>query len=138
MKIIRFQEQPIHPEEINRSLHSPENGALVTFTGQARNRSRDKDVTHLFYEIYDEMANRELEKIVNEAFNRWDISGCGVVHRFGRVEAGEPGIHIAVTSGHRDGAFQACRFIIDEIKKRVPVWKQEWYSDGSRWITGGS
>jgi molybdopterin synthase catalytic subunit len=138
MKIIRFQEEPVHPESINQSLHSTENGALVTFTGQARDRSRGKDVTHLFYEIYDEMANREMEKIVDEALEKWDITGCGVVHRYGRVEAGETSIHIAVTSAHRDDSFQACRFIIDEIKKRVPVWKQEWYRDGSRWITEGS
>ncbi|MCL2025256.1 MAG: molybdenum cofactor biosynthesis protein MoaE [Leptospirales bacterium] len=133
MKIIRFQAEPIaadHPE-----IGDAKDGALVTFIGRPRNHSNGKTVTHLEYEIYQEMAEKETEKILDEALERWNITGCLVIHRHGRVEIGETSILICVSSPHRDEGFQACRFIIDTIKKTVPVWKKECYTDGSSWVS---
>jgi len=134
MKLIRFQTEPIAADY--SEIGSGKDGALVTFIGRPRSDSNGKTVTHLEYEIYQEMAKKEAEKILDEALNRWDITDCLVIHRHGRVEIGETSILICISSPHRDEGFQACRFIIDAIKKTVPVWKKECYTDGSSWISG--
>jgi molybdopterin synthase catalytic subunit len=135
---IRFQTEPIDVNFITENIRSDSDGAAVIFIGSVRNNSRGKNVLYLEYEIYNEMASRELKKIAEESFARWKITRCDVVHRYGKVEIGETSIIIAVASGHRDESYQASRYIIEEIKKRVPVWKKEFYSDGSDWITRGS
>jgi len=81
------------------------------------------------------MAVKELKKIAEEAVSRWSVTNCIVVHRFGTVGIGEPSILIAVSSPHRDAAFQAVRYIIDTVKKTVPIWKKEYYSDGEIWVS---
>jgi molybdopterin synthase catalytic subunit len=138
MKKTAFQKEPIDIERIIQETGSHSDGALVSFTGRARNRSGSKDVLKLEYELYDSMALKELDKIVDHAMGRWMLSCCTVIHRYGRVDIGEASIVIAVSSPHRKESFAACMFIIDEIKKKVPVWKKEFYSDGSVWITEGS
>jgi molybdopterin synthase catalytic subunit len=138
MKRTAFQKGPIDVEKIIRETGSESDGALVSFTGMARNRSEGKDVMKLEYELYESMALKELDKIVDDAVERWKLSFCTVIHRYGTVNIGEASIVIAVSSPHRKESFSACMFIIDEIKTRVPVWKKEFYSDGSIWITEGS
>jgi len=133
MKTIRFQTEPIVAD--CSEIGNEKDGALVTFIGRPRNNSNGKTVTHLEYEIYQEMALKETEKILDEAISRWDITDCLVIHRYGRVGIGETSILICISSPHRDEGFQACRFIIDTIKKTVPVWKKEHYTDGSSWIS---
>ena len=133
MKIIRFQTEPIAVDY--SEIGSEKDGALMTFIGRPRNHSNGKTVTHLEYEIYREMAEKEVEKILDETLKRWNVTGCLVIHRYGRVEIGETSILICVSSPHRDEGFQACRFIIDTIKKTVPVWKKECYTDGSSWVS---
>ncbi len=135
MKRVIIQKDPIDIGGLMESVATDADGAVVSFIGRARNSSRGKDVTSLDYEVYDTMARREMEKIMNEAVERWSLNGCCIVHRYGHVEIGDASIFITVSSPHRDEAYQASRFIIDTIKKKVPIWKKEYYSDGSSWIS---
>lgn len=111
-------------------------GAVVTFIGAVRNNSDGKKVLYLEYEAYPEMAKKKLEEIAAEAKKKWPIEEIAVTHRLGRMEIGEISVVIAVSSGHRTAAFQACQYTIDRIKEIVPIWKKEFYEDGSAWIEG--
>lgn len=135
---VTLQKEPIDIQMIIGEASSDADGALVTFTGMARNHSGGSSVTRLEYECYDSMARKELEKIGSDALARWPVNNCIIVHRFGVVEIGESSILIAVSSPHRDEAFQAARYIIDTIKKTVPIWKKEFYPDGSVWVSDRS
>jgi len=98
--------------------------------------SGDKSVEYLVYDIYNGMAISEIQKIVDEAVERWSLNSCLVVHRYGKVAVGETSVFIGVSSPHREESFASSRYIIDEIKHRAPIWKKEFYSDGSRWCEG--
>jgi len=134
--MIALTDQPIEPRraELVRSAASEGAGAIVTFEGIVRGESRGKRVTHLFYEAFPEMALPEMERIAAETRKRWPLQALVLVHRTGKVEAGETSVLIAVTSDHRAEAFDACRFIIDSVKTTVPIWKREHYEDGAVWI----
>jgi len=132
---VTFQEKPIDIADIFNRAGTDADGAVVTFTGRARNNTRGRNVEHLEYELYSDMARKELEKICENAAGRWSLNTCIVAHRYGKVEIGEITIVIAVSSPHRDESYQASRFIIDTIKQRVPIWKKEFYEDGSQWIS---
>jgi molybdopterin synthase catalytic subunit len=134
--MIRIVESKIDREEIVQSVSTPESGAVATFDGMVRNHAREKPVTHLYYEAFEEMALKELEKIRAEAMQRWPLNGMAIVHRVGRMEIGESSVFIAVSSAHRGDAFEACRFAIDTLKTTVPIWKKEHYEDGEVWIEG--
>ncbi len=131
MREIAFQKEKIDVEKAVSRCGSGADGAVVSFVGRVRNSSEGKDVVRLEYDLYDDMAVSEMEKIVSEANDRWEISDCTVIHRYGRIDVGEVSILIVVSSPHRDAAFQAVRYIIDTVKKKVPIWKKEFYSDGS-------
>ncbi|MBP7736102.1 MAG: molybdenum cofactor biosynthesis protein MoaE [Spirochaetes bacterium] len=133
---IILQQEPIDTDRILAEAGTSADGAVVSFIGRVRDNSRGKTVIHIEYEAYGEMARKQLRKIVDEAVARWSLSCCSVVHRFGRVGIGEASIVIAASTPHRDAAFQAVRYIIDAIKVDVPIWKKEFYSDGSSWIDG--
>jgi molybdopterin synthase catalytic subunit len=113
-------------------------GALCLFTGIVRDHHQGRRVDHLEYEAYEEMALPLMEEIVAEARLRWPVTTVTVVHRLGRLEIGETSVAVAVTSPHRREAFEACRHVIDALKSRVPIWKKEFYSDGSAWIEDGA
>jgi molybdopterin synthase catalytic subunit len=110
---------------------TPQSGAVDVFIGTTRNHSHGREVVTLEYEAYEPMAVRELEILEAKAFNRWSLHRIAIVHRIGRVEIGEASVAIAVSSAHRKEAFEACRFLIDELKKSVPIWKREYFADGS-------
>ncbi len=134
MIIIQLQQDPI---DINRAMAetgTDSDGAVVSFIGRPRNTSRGKTVLYLEYEVYGEMARRELTRLAEEASEKWTLGSCAVIHRYGRVDIGEPSILITASSSHRDEAFKAVRYIIDTVKKKVPIWKKEYYSDGSSWM----
>jgi molybdopterin synthase catalytic subunit len=102
-----------------------------------RNENEGRGVAHLEYQAYAEMAERKLREIADEAIARWGTGDIRVLHRVGRLEVGEASVGIAVASPHRAEAFEACRYVIDELKKRVPVWKREGYVDGeTEWVPG--
>ncbi len=132
---VLLQNEPIDIDFWMSKAAADSDGSLLSFIGRARNASSGKTVTHLEYEAYDTMAEKELRKIGESAFEQWSITNCIIVHRFGRVDIGEASILIAVSSPHRDESFKSVRFIIDTIKKTVPIWKKEFYSDGEVWIS---
>jgi len=111
-------------------------GAIATFAGTVRDHHAGKQVSYLEYEAYGPMAARTLAQIAGEAASRWDLLGVAIEHRIGRLEIGEASVGIAVASAHRGESFAALRFVIDELKERVPIWKRETGSDGTFWIEG--
>ncbi len=113
-------------------------GAIATFSGTVRDHSRERDVQRLEYEIYAEMAIRELGRIAHEVAERHALLAIGVVHRAGVCEIGETTVAIACSAPHRAQALEACRETIDALKKSVPIWKREVYRDGAAWIGQGS
>lgn len=115
------------------------NGASVLFVGTVRNVNDDVPVSGLDYTAYNAMAERELGAIVREAVQRWKTSDIVVEHRIGALDLGEASVAIAAAHPHRGEAFEASRYIIEELKKRLPIWKREHYVDGrSEWVAAGS
>ena len=109
---------------------------MVVFDGIVRDNTRGRKTLYLDYEAYEEMALAEMQKLASEAGERFAIDRVGVVHRLGRLEIGESSIVIVVTSAHRGAAFDACRWLIDTLKRTVPVWKKEHFADGAVWTDG--
>ena len=138
MSKVKFQKSPLDLHKLLNDIGTDSDGSVVHFIGRARKNSRGKEVLYLEYEIYEDMARRELEKILVDANNKWPLNDSLVVHRYGRVEIKETSIIIAVSSPHRAESFQAAQYIIDEIKQKVPIWKKEFYKDGSNWISDRS
>jgi molybdopterin synthase catalytic subunit len=134
--MIQIVESSIDRRKVVDSVASPASGAIITFDGTVRDNARGKQVTHLSYEAYPEMALKELQKIRDQAMLRWALNEVAIIHRIGRMEIGESSVFIAVSSAHRGDAFEACRFAIDTLKTTVPIWKKEHYQDGEVWIEG--
>lgn len=119
------------------SVGRADSGATVLFLGTVRDHSEGKaGVTHLEYEVYAEMVEPKIEEIVTDACGRWPVLSVGVLHRSGVVEVGEVSVAVAVSSVHRGDAFEAARFIIDELKERAPIWKKEFWPGGAEWSRG--
>jgi len=119
---------------IAEAVRHDEDGAVVTFVGVVRNQNRGKQVLHLEYEAYPEMAVGKMREIGQEIAARWGLHHVAIVHRVGRLEIGDASVVIAVAAPHRDEAFEACRYAIDRLKETVPVWKKEVYADGDAWL----
>lgn len=115
-------------------LQSPLSGAVNLFIGTVRNHSDNRAVTKLVFEAYKPMAIKEMEKICIAAKARWLLTEVLIIHATGEKKPGEIAVITGVSSAHRKASFEACEFLIDELKKTVPIWKQEWYEDGSCWI----
>jgi molybdopterin converting factor subunit 1 len=109
-------------------------GGIVTFVGAVRDRSRGHSIKFLEYEAYPEMAEREMQKIVDEAAERWPGTRIAIAHRIGHLEIGDAAVVIAAAAPHRAEAFEACRFAIDTLKVTVPIWKKEVATDGAYWV----
>ena len=121
---------------VARRVVPPECGATVTLDGYVRKFTRGRETLHLFYEAYESMALKEMEKLVDQAKLDFEISNVGIVHRLGRLEIGETSVVISVAAPHRKAAFAACEWLIRELKRTVPIWKKEVYADGEVWIEG--
>lgn len=125
----------IDTEALRASLRDFRAGALTTFEGRVRNHNEGQSVASLEYEAYSELALKEGSRIVNEAKRKFEVYDCVCVHRLGALQLGEIAVWVGVSAAHRDAAFAACRYIIDEVKYRVPIWKKEQYSEGaSEWV----
>jgi molybdopterin synthase catalytic subunit len=109
---------------------------VVVFEGIVRNHSRGRFTLYLEYEAYEPMAIRKMEEIIHEVKQKFAIDRIGMIHRLGRLEIGETSVAIIVTSGHRHAAFEACHYVIDRLKRIVPIWKKEYFQDGSVWAEG--
>ena len=123
--------------ELKIQLEDPNCGAIATFLGTVRQYNDDRSVIQLHYQSYKKLAVKEGNKILGEAKEQFNIANALCVHRVGDLNIGETAVWIGVNAGHRDASFNACRYIIDEIKTRVPIWKKEIYVDGdSGWLEG--
>ena len=134
----RLSERPLSLEAAVDEVRRDEAGAIATFVGTTRRRSRDRDVLHLEYEAYEGMAEQVMEQLAEQLKRSHDLSEIAIHHRVGRVEIGETSVVIAVSAPHRADALAACREAIDELKVSVPLWKKEVYQGGEEWIGRGS
>ena len=130
--------QPIDAAAIARGIKQPDDGALVVFDGVVRNQTRGRRTLYLDYSAYEPMALQQMEQLAVEALANFAIRDVWLVHRLGRLEIGESSVYIAVASAHRAAAFEACRWVIDTLKKTVPIWKKEFFEDGAVWADGES
>jgi MoaE-MoaD fusion protein len=128
--------QTINIEQVRQEIAHAEDGAAVVFDGVVRNNTRGRRTLYLDYEAYEAMALNEMEKLAQAALERFKIRDVRAVHRLGRLQIGESSIVIAVASAHRGAAFDACRWLIDTLKKTVPIWKKEYFENGAVWADG--
>jgi len=110
-------------------------GGIAIFIGTVRNKTNNKTVTHLEFEAYEPMAIKEMQKITVAAKEKWEIHKMAIYHRVGTLAVGEMPVIIAVSSAHRATAFEVCRYAIDTLKETVPIWKKEFFEDGSKWVS---
>jgi len=134
----RLFETPLSLDAAVDEVRTENAGAIATFVGTTRRRSRDRDVLYLEYEAYEGMAEQVMEQLAEELKSRHDLSEVAIHHRVGRVDIGETSVVIAVSAPHRADALAACREAIDELKVSVPLWKKEVYEGGEEWIGRGS
>ena len=120
--------------EAYQHLQSPAAGAVNVFIGTVRNHSKGKEVTKLVFEAYESMAVKELEKVAERAAEKWSLDKVVIIHATGEKYPGEAVVITGVSSAHRKASFEACEFLIDELKKTAPIWKHEHYTDGSEWV----
>lgn len=113
-------------------------GAVASFLGLVRNHHEGKKVDYIHYHAYPPMAEKTMKAIAEECSKHYPVSGLALVHRMGRLQVGEASVAVVAASVHRDEAFQACRFMIDEVKRLVPVWKKEGNDEGEEWLEGTS
>jgi MoaE-MoaD fusion protein len=135
---VLLTEAPLSLDAVVRAVRSDEAGAVATFTGTARVRSRGRTVLHLDYEAYEPMAEVMLAQLAAGLRDRHELTGVAIHHRIGRVGIGEPSVVIAVSAPHRAEAFAACREAIETLKTSIPLWKKEVYVGGEEWIGQGS
>jgi MoaE-MoaD fusion protein len=134
----RLVDGPLDVAGMLREVEDPEAGAVASFVGTVRNRSRDRDVVHLEYEAFEEMAEPLLARLGDELRERHGLCAVSIHHRLGRVEIGEASVVIAVSAPHRAAALDACREAIETLKTTIPLWKKEVYAGGEEWIGRGS
>jgi molybdopterin synthase catalytic subunit len=129
-------EKKIDTARIADSMKRGEDGAVVVFEGIVRNNTRGRRTLYLDYDAYPNMAVRQMDALIDEAMAKFEIDQAWIVHRVGRMEISETSVLIVVTSAHRGVAFDSCRFLIDSLKKTVPIWKKEYFEDGAVWADG--
>jgi len=131
----QIQSTPLDPEAIRAKVLDPAAGGFCSFEGWVRNHHQGREVRNLEYEAYGALAEKEGGRILAEAIDKYDLHHAACVHRTGPVEIGGLAVVVCVSSSHRDAAFDACRYIIDEVKSRVPIWKKEFFVSGdSGWV----
>jgi len=128
--------EPIEIKIIRKKLEHAENGAMIFFDGVVRNSTRGRRTLYLDYEAYESMALNEMEKIAQTSLEQFKVRDIVMIHRLGKLEIGETSVLIGVASAHRAAAFEACRWLIDTLKKTVPIWKKEHFEDGAVWADG--
>src|SRR6185503_539048 len=133
--MFRFSATPLDEPALRAGLDDPACGGYAAFEGWVRNHNEGLRVRRLEYEAFEPLAIKEGERIIAEAIARFGVEHAACVHRIGALEIGENAVWVGVTARHRDEAFRACRYIIDEVKHRVPIWKKEHYENGdSGWV----
>lgn len=128
--------EQINTQALVDKIKRPEDGAAVVFEGVVRNHSRGRRTLFLDYDAYPEMAIKQMEALAGEALSKFSVRDVTIVHRVGRLQIGETSVAIVVTAAHRSPAFDACRWLIDTLKRTVPIWKKEYFEDGAVWADG--
>jgi len=128
--------EPIASAGLLEGIKRPDDGAAVVFEGVVRNHSRGRRTIFLEYEAYEEMALKQMESLIAESRAQFQIRSAAIIHRLGKLEIGETSVVIIVASAHRAAAFDACRWLIDRLKRTVPIWKKEHFEDGAVWSDG--
>ena len=134
--VIRLTRDPIPADSLVAAAKQGEDGAVVVFDGIVRNNSRGRRTLYLDYEAYEEMATKQMNELAQEAITRFGVRHVAIIHRLGRLHVGETSVLIIVASGHRAQAYEASRWLIDTLKKMVPIWKKETFVDGAVWADG--
>lgn len=132
--MIILTDEPLDPAAVTDAVRRDGNGAVVTFLGTTRDNFDGKTVTRLEYEAYDAMAVKKLHEVRDTLRADYGIADIAIAHRTGRVDVGHISLIVAVASPHRREAFEACHEAVNRIKTIVPIWKKEWFADGSRWV----
>jgi molybdopterin synthase catalytic subunit/molybdopterin converting factor small subunit len=133
---VRIVREPIDPEAVMERLKQRSDGAAVIFDGVVGDNTRGRRTLYLDYEAYEAMALQQMKSLAVEARARFTVRGASIIHRLGRLKIGETSVLIVVTGAHRAAVFEACRWIIDTLKKTVPIWKKEYFEDGAVWADG--
>jgi molybdopterin synthase catalytic subunit len=137
VRTCRITADPIDPAALLKGAASSSDGAALLFLGVVRDENDGRPVARLEYEAFAPMAEAEMSRIAAEAAARWETGAVSIVHRTGKLEVGEVSVAILVAAPHRGDAYEASRYVIEELKKRVPIWKRESYTDGpSEWLGG--
>ncbi len=135
MTSVKIFEDDLSLDDVRNWVSSRESGGINVFIGDVRNHALGKKVTHLTFEAYVPMAIKEMQKIADQALEKWPCRKVAIWHRVGRLEISETAVIIAVSADHRDAAYEASRFCIDTLKETVPIWKKEFFTDGSHWVS---
>jgi molybdopterin synthase catalytic subunit len=133
---VEIVDGPIRAESIVAAMKAGSDGAVCVFDGIVRDNSRGRTTLHLDYEAYREMALEQMRRLAADAVAKFSVRDVALIHRLGRLAVGETSVLIVVASAHRAAAFDACRWLIDTLKKTVPIWKKETFADGSVWADG--
>ncbi len=134
--MISITEKPIDVDKLLDYVSDQSSGASVLFTGTIRDHNKQDKVSKLHYEVYQEMAEKILQEIETEIHAKWKINKFIAIHRTGTLKVGEVSVAVAVSSVHRKEAFEACKFAIDSIKEKAPIWKKEFSESGTEWLEG--
>ena len=134
--MIKVTRENFSIDEVVASIRSGGMGAIVIFIGTVRDNSKGRDVDRIEIQVYEEMAAKQLQAIREEAIAKFVVEGVAIVHRYGSLGVSENIMMIAVGAGHRPKAFEACRYILETIKEKVPLWKKEFTPEGDYWIEG--
>jgi molybdopterin converting factor subunit 1 len=135
-RFARIVRERIDRDAILSGLKCGEDGAILTFDGVVRNHTRGRKTLYLDYESYEDMALELMQSLAARAVEQFQVRDVAIVHRLGRLKIGETSVLIAVASAHRGAAFEACRWLIDTLKRKVPIWKKEYFEDGAVWADG--
>ncbi len=133
--MIEITTQAIDINKITNAATHNQAGAVNVFIGTVRNQTAGKEVLRLEYEAYEPMAISEMQKVIDDAREKWPVTGWAISHRIGTLLPGEVAVVVAVSTPHRKDSFEACQYIIDTLKKTVPIWKKEFFQDGDQWVS---
>jgi molybdopterin synthase catalytic subunit len=136
MMTVEIVDSAIDAGAVVRGIKAGADGAVCVFDGIVRDNSRGRKTLYLDYEAYREMAAEQMRRLAADALTRFGVRDVAILHRLGRLEVGETSVLIVVASAHRADAFEACRWLIDTLKKTVPIWKKETFADGAVWADG--
>jgi len=131
---ILLSDQPLNAQQAITAVNHESAGAVDVFIGTVRNKTQDRPVVRLDYEAYDSMAIAQMRKLAEETASRWPVTGIAIHHRKGVLQIGDIAVVIAVSTPHRQEAFEACKYTIDTLKERIPIWKKEIFEDGEVWV----